>query len=156
MKGGKTLENGKSSFSGSIRHLIPAMCPHGSLGQHLVMRFTEGTEPFPSPSDFELWVTTPMWPGNDPRQNVSYSQQAQAIKHYLEEELGIHVRKVTHIFRVLAARDLDEAGIDDKVTMVSSFANVESCAMLLCKLCTMFLQQSAWLHPDRIEFSIWG
>ena len=78
------------------------------------------------------------------------------VKHYLEEELGIHVRKVTHIFRVLAARDLDEAGIDDKVTMVSSFANVESCAMLLCKLCTMFLQQSAWLHPDRIEFSIWG
>ncbi|CAL8471208.1 g10750 [Coccomyxa elongata] len=94
MKGGKTLENGKSSSSGSIRHLIPAMCPHGSLGQHLVMRFTVGCEPFPSPLDFELWVTTPMWPGYDPRQNVSYSQQAQAIKHYLEEELGIYVRKV--------------------------------------------------------------
>lgn len=116
MKGGKTLENGKSSFSGSIRHLIPAMCPHGSLGQHLVMRFTVGSEPFPSPQDFGVWVTTPMWPGYDPTQNVSYSQQAEAIKHYLEKELGIYVRKVTHIFRVLAARNLDEVGIDDKVS----------------------------------------
>ena len=89
------------------------------MGQHLVMRFTIGAELFPNPDDCELWVTTPMWPGNNSNQNLSYSMQTAAIKHYIEEELGFHVRKVTHIFRVLAARNMDEEGIDDKVRSIS-------------------------------------
>jgi len=35
---------------------------------------------------------------------------------YLRTELGINVRKVTHVFRVLGARTLDEAGVDDQVS----------------------------------------
>lgn len=116
-KGGKCLENGKVSYTGSIRHREPALCPHGSLGQHLVMRFTVSAEPFPDARDFDVWVTTPLWPGNNRKENLSYPVQAEAIKKYLQQELGIYVRKVTHIFRVLAARNLDEVGIDDKVGM---------------------------------------
>lgn len=76
-------------------------------------------EPFPDPGDFDTWVATPMWPGNNPAQNLSYSMQAKAIKMYLENGMEVFVRKVTHIFRVLAARDLDEEGVDDKVSMKS-------------------------------------
>lgn len=108
------MENGKVSYAGSVRHKIPALCPHGSLGYHLVIRFA--VEPFPDPLDFDVWVTTPMWPGNDPTKNLSYSMEATAIKGYLQD-LEMHVRKVTHIFRVLAARSLDELGVDDKVNL---------------------------------------
>jgi hypothetical protein len=118
-KGGKTLENGKVSFSGSLRHRDPALCPHGSLGQHLVNRFTIMAEPFPDPHDFDKWVKTPVWPANNPRENLSYTTQAMAIKRYVRDEMGIHVRKVTHIFRVLATRNLDEEGIDERVGSVS-------------------------------------
>ncbi|CAL8471742.1 g11284 [Coccomyxa elongata] len=79
------------------------------------MRFTIMGEQFPDPGDFGTWVTTPMWPGNRPAENLSYSMQAAAIKKYLQQGMKIYVRKVTHIFRVLAARNLDEGGIDDKV-----------------------------------------
>lgn len=90
------------------------------MGQHFVVRFTFLGEPFPDPLDFDAWVSTPMWPGNDPSQNMSYSAQAESIKGYVREQMGIHVRKVTHIFRVLAARAMDEMGVDDRVGSFSS------------------------------------
>ena len=116
LKGGKTLENGKVSYVGSIRHVDPALCPHGSLGQHLICRFTLDSEPFPDPEDAHDWVHTPMWPAGDSSRNMSYSQQADQINHYLRDCLGIFVKKVTHIFRVLGARLLDEQGVDDRVS----------------------------------------
>ena len=116
MRGGKTLENGRMSWSGSIRHLIPAVCPHGTLGQHLALRYTIMGEPFPNPKNFKRWVMTPMWPGTSAKQNLTYQQQYERINKYLRKELGIWVRKVTHIFRVLSARTLDESGVDDHVS----------------------------------------
>lgn len=115
LKGGKTLENGKVSYVGSIRHVDPALCPHGSLGQHIICRFTLDSEPFPDPENADDWVHTPMWPAGDNTRNMSYNQQADQINHYLRDKLSIHVKKVTHIFRVLGARLLDEQGIDDRV-----------------------------------------
>lgn len=116
MRGGKTLENGRMSFTGSIRHKITAVCPHGSLGCWLVARFTISGEPFPNPKNFKRWVMTPMWPGTSAKENLTYQQQHDRINKYLRTELGIWARKVTHIFRVLSARTLDEGGVDDHVS----------------------------------------
>ena len=118
LKDGKTLENGKVSYAGSIRHKDAELCPHNALGQHLVARFTLDSAPFPDPEDAKGWVNTPMWPANDPSRNVSYQQQADYINDVLRNTLGIYVRKSTHIFRVLGARLLDEAGIDDTVSLL--------------------------------------
>lgn len=120
------------SYAGSIRHKDAELCPHNALGQHLVARFTLDSAPFPDPEDAQGWVNTPMWPANDPSRNVSYQQQADYINDVLRKTLGIHVRKSTHIFRVLGARLLDEAGIDDAV---SSFQmdSVISCTKHQCQ-----------------------
>ena len=116
MRGGKTLENGRMSWTGSIRHRISAVCPHGSLGQWLVLRYTILSERIPNPKNFKRWVMTPMWPGSSARENLTYQQQHDRINKYLRKELGFYVRKVTHIFRVLSARTLDESGVDDHVS----------------------------------------
>lgn len=80
----------------------------------LVSRFTLDREPFPDPEDFAYWNSTPLWPGNHPRQSVSYGQQASAVKQYYAQ-INIFVKKVTHCFRSLGARLLDEAGVPDQV-----------------------------------------
>ena len=118
-------------YAGSIRHKEAELCPHNALGQHLVARFTLDSEPFPDPEDAQGWVNTPMWPANDPSRNVSYQQQADYINDVLRKKLGIHVRKSTHIFRVLAARLLDEAGIDDTVS-VFEMKSPLFCAKVQC------------------------
>lgn len=45
LKGGKTLENGKVSYVGSTHHVDPTLCPHGSLGQHIICRITLDRSP---------------------------------------------------------------------------------------------------------------
>ena len=52
-------------------------------------------------------------------QKVLYQQMADALNYVLRNELGFHMRKVTHIFRVLGARLLDEMGIVDAVSSTS-------------------------------------
>ena len=56
-----------------------------------------------------------MWPGNDASRNITYDQQRKSVKDYVQDQMGVVTRKVTHAFRTLGARNLDDAGIDDSV-----------------------------------------
>jgi hypothetical protein len=71
-------------------------------------------DPFPSMEDEEAWYNTALWKGNNPTTNISYDAQNKALNNAFEE-LNFMIRKVTHAFRVLAARVMDEDGIDDEV-----------------------------------------
>ena len=102
-----------------IRHRTPELCPRGAMGQHLIMRFTLDSEPFPDPRNAEEWLAITMWPAGNCKKSVSYQQMADALNYYLGRELGFRVRKVAYIFRVLGAWLLDEQGIDDAVSSTS-------------------------------------
>ncbi len=84
------------------------------MAYFLVHRFTVKGELFPDPGDGETWNNVPLFPANDPSQNISYQQQYQNIKALLDK-LGINIQKATHAFRVAGAQRLDELGIDDDV-----------------------------------------
>ena len=140
LRGGETMENGKISFAGSIRHRTPELCPQGAMGQHLIMRFTLDSEPFPDPRDAEEWLAIAMWPAGNCKKNVSYQQMADALNYYLRVDLGFNVRKVTHIFRVLGARLLDEQGIDDAVSSTSVL--ISAVILLLCDCSPTFIPHS--------------
>ena len=60
-KGGKMMRNGKLYFAAVVRHRHSALCPQGSLGQHLVKRFTIDAEPFPDPAQPKEWNNTALW-----------------------------------------------------------------------------------------------
>ena len=116
IKGGKTQADGRARYAGSLRHAVPELCPQAALGQHIFGMYTLENVEFPDARDPTRWNSAPMWPGHDPSQNVTYSQQCKAINKYLRDDLKIFVRKATHIFRALGARALDERGVDNAVS----------------------------------------
>ena len=111
-KGSKILENSRVSFKGSIKHHLTVCCLHNALGQWLVMPFAIRGDHFPNSWNIKRWLMTQMWPGNSASCNVTYQRQTDDVNLYLRTELNILVRKVTHVFRVLGARTLDEADVD--------------------------------------------
>lgn len=111
------MANGKTGFIGTIRNRKPLLCPHRGIGYHLVQRFTLKKEPFPDVKVKEQWFGTPLFTANNPRQPISYDEQAASLRETLNE-LKIYIRKLTHMYRVGGARQLDECGIDDQVGRV--------------------------------------
>lgn len=87
---------------------------HGDLGRDLCNRFAINASPFPDASNLDVWLHTPLWPGNDPSLSISYTQHADALRVYLQKA-DIHFRKLTHAFRIFKTRDLDEQGVEDAV-----------------------------------------
>lgn len=81
----------------------------------LCARYTLGGTLFPDPEDKRAWFSCPLWWGRDPTQSISYDQHRDRLAGYFSE-LGFHFIKKTHAFRVLAARSLDMAGVDDSVS----------------------------------------
>jgi Centromere DNA-binding protein complex CBF3 subunit, domain 2 len=125
IRGGKTFENGKVGYAGCIRHVLPLLCAHGALARMLCHRFTIKREPFPSLLDSDAWYYLPLWRssgGNSSSSssdgsvgNISYEAQNKVLLAAFTA-LDITVNKTTHAFRVLAARVMDEAGVDDTVS----------------------------------------
>ena len=64
----------------------------------------------------QLWRHTSLWPGNDTNRSISYTQHADSLKAFLDEA-RIYITKVTHAFRMYKARDLDEQGVDETVSI---------------------------------------
>ncbi|KAK9829977.1 hypothetical protein WJX72_008999 [[Myrmecia] bisecta] len=114
LRGGKTQENGKVAYLGCIRTRNPLLCPVGALGRHLCQRFTIDKEPFPDVLDKEAWNKTALWTGSNPFSNLTYQQQSASLRKYFTES-DIFIKKLTHAFRVLGARFMDMAGVDDSV-----------------------------------------
>lgn len=123
IRGGKTFENGKMGYAGCIRALLPLMCSQRALASMFCHRFTIKAEIFPSLEDEEAWYYLPLWRGSGSRRkgdddgelgNIGYDAQNKALEAAFRE-LGIFINKVTHAFRMLAARVMDEDGIDDSV-----------------------------------------
>lgn len=114
LRGGKRQFGGKVSYAGGIRHKQALLCFQGAMARLLVQRFTMNREPFPDPRDKQTWRNTPVWPGDDPTSSISYTQQADCLREYLQEA-GIFIRKLTHAFRMYAARELDLQGVADEV-----------------------------------------
>lgn len=65
--------------------------------------------------NFDEWIHCPLWKGNSAEDNVTYNLIYKRVKMYMDAA-GVHVNKVTHAFRVAAARYMDEAGVDDEVS----------------------------------------
>ena len=121
----------KLTSSCSVRNSDPVLCPHGALGQHLMMRFTLGDEPFPDVEDRAVWNAVPLWPGENINQSLSYQAQAKGLKAYLRGKLKIYIKKVTHAFRVFGARRLDESGCRDEVSADQSVFAYKLCIILM-------------------------
>ncbi|KAK9814383.1 hypothetical protein WJX72_004937 [[Myrmecia] bisecta] len=86
-------------------HRSSTMCP---------VRFTIDKEPFPDVLDKEAWNKTALWTGSNPFSNLTYQQQSASLRKYFTES-DIFIKKLTHAFRVLGARFMDMAGVDDSV-----------------------------------------
>lgn len=114
IRGGKTMENGKLGYAGCIRHQLALLCAHGALARMLCHRFTIEGEPFPSLLTPEAWHILSLWRGLGAG-NIGYEAQNKALAAAFAA-CGIIIKKSTHAFRVLAARVMDEAGIDDTVS----------------------------------------
>jgi hypothetical protein len=93
LRGGKRQFGGKVACAGSIRNRLALLCAHGALACFLVNRFTINAAPFPNPTKRDIWLHTPLWPGNNPTESISYSQHADGLKYYLNTA-GILIRKV--------------------------------------------------------------
>jgi hypothetical protein len=93
LRGGKRQFGGKVAYAGSIRNRLALLCCHGALGRFFVHRFTIRAAMFPNPAQRDVWLHTPMWPGNDPTVSISYSQHAEGLKYYLEKA-RIYIQKV--------------------------------------------------------------
>ncbi len=117
LRGGKRQFGGKIAYAGAIRNSNPLLCCHGAIGRDLCQRFTVDSSPFPDPAVEGVWLHTPLWPGSNPAVSISYNQHAEMLKRYLGEAAVI-IAKVTHLFRMYMARDLDEQGVDDRVSGV--------------------------------------
>lgn len=113
IRGGKTFENGKVGYAGCIRHRLALLCAHGALARMLCHRFTIQREPFPSLLDADAWYNLMLWRGLGVG-NMGYEAQNKALAAAFLA-LEITINKNTHAFRVLAARVMDEAGVDDAV-----------------------------------------
>lgn len=117
LRAGKKQVGGKVAYAGSIRAKDPLQCCHGALGRNFVVEFTLERKPFPDPADTELWRhRSPVWMGFDDQHSISYTQQYASQRAYMAEA-GVNVRKVTHAWRSHKARDLDEQGVSDDVSM---------------------------------------
>lgn len=116
LRGGKRQFAGKVAYSGAIRAQQALHCCHGALARNLAQSYTLDRMAFPSPADKERWRHTPLWmSGSDPSVSISYTQQADSTREFLAEA-GVVCRKVTHLWRVFKARDLDEQGVADDVS----------------------------------------
>jgi hypothetical protein len=93
MRGGKRQFGGKVAYAGSIRNRLALLCAHGALACFLVYRFTINAAPFPNSTKRDIWLHTPLWPGNNPTESISYSQHVDGLKYYLNKA-GILIRKV--------------------------------------------------------------
>eukprot|EP00775_Hariotina_reticulata_P005326 gene5326-5562_t len=117
LKGGKTDKSGKPAYSGCIRHRVPELCPIRALAYHLMHRFTIENVPFPDPRDTTAWLSAALFPGKSSvTENISYDVQYRELKELLTE-LDMSFSKVTHIFRVSGAQELDLYGVDDSVIL---------------------------------------
>jgi hypothetical protein len=139
LRAGKRQVGGKVAYAGSIRHKDPLQCCHGALARNFVVEYTLQRKPFPSPEDTELWRhNTPVWMGCDDQRSMSYTQQYDSQRAYMAEA-GINVRKVTHAWRSHKARDLDEQGLEDDVSVTAGQSVQGTCVHVLarnkCCLC---------------------
>lgn len=154
LRGGKRQFGGKVAYCGSIRHRNPLLCCHGALARHLINRFTLQGAACPDPRNEDAWRQTPLWPGNNTATSISYAQHADSLKAYLAEA-DIIITKVTHAFRMYKARDLDEQGVDDAVSIRLSTRGTRTCCMHLqpgctlmavCMLPQVIARLGRWLH----------
>jgi hypothetical protein len=115
MRGGKTMDNGRTAYGGCIRHQLPLLCPQGALGRMLCHRFTVQGERFPNlETQPDLWYKRALWVGNDPEENITYASQRNVLLKAFEE-CGISSSKMTHAFRILGARTMDQRGVPVEV-----------------------------------------
>lgn len=120
LRAGKRQFGGKVQYAGSIRAKDPLQCCHGALGRNLMKDYTVEFKPFPSPADTQLWRhRSPVWLGEDDQASMSYTQQADNQKVYTAKA-GVRIRKVTHAWRSHKARDMDEQGVSDDVSVTLS------------------------------------
>ena len=86
----------------------------------MFMRFTMQKAPYPIPGS-EAWNKAAIWPANHLDSNISYDNLAKANRKNLKD-CNIIIPKNLHAFRQAAARDMDDQGMPDTVTLVLLFA----------------------------------
>lgn len=97
----------------------PVLCAVRALGIYWVQRFHPAlhNDDFPDPKRGEDWNKAACWPANNPHSNVSYAQQAKALKAHFMAADTIS-KKITHSGRVGAACTMDEVGAPSTVRTV--------------------------------------
>ena len=125
IKDGKTASGGKLQYMGSLRHRLPIVCWHGSLGRYFVHRFSISQAIFPDPHDATAFLNYSLWPGS--HQNKSISDQT--LRHMLNKAFdheNLVLNKKLHLFRHSVTRIMESAGVDDAVRSHSfSFCDVK-------------------------------
>ena len=98
----------------------PVLCAVRALGIYWVQRFHPALhdDDFPDPTRGGDWNKTACWPANKPHSNVSYAQQAKALKAHFKAA-DIISKKITHSGRVASACTMDELGAPQSVRALS-------------------------------------
>jgi hypothetical protein len=109
---GKTLDIGRTDYTGILRHKDPVLCPLASLALYLFWRFDIAHEPPPNFSSRKSWYHTRLIPGKQEENSLSYETQALWTRRAFAEA-SIHSSKVTHTMRGASARIADAQGIPE-------------------------------------------
>jgi hypothetical protein len=168
---GKTLEAGRTDYTGILRHRDPVLCPLASLALYLFWRFDVAGE---EPPDFNCrrsWYRRRLIPGKQQEQNsLSYETQALWIRRAFAEA-GIHSSKVTHTMRGASARIADAQGIpEDQIRRAGHWERGSMSTAYLARLPREYmrvaagfsraagnyhLHRAAVLPPAALERRIW-
>ena len=71
--------------------------------------------PLPDHRDKVAWNQMALWPSNNPYQNITYKTQLETV-HCIFTDHNTICRKMTRAFRVPGAINLDEAGLEERVS----------------------------------------
>jgi centromere DNA-binding complex CBF3 subunit-like protein len=109
---GKTLDVGRTDYTGLLRHKDPVLCPLASLALYLFWRFEVAREQPPNFNSRESWYNTKLIPGKQEQGSLSYETQALWTARAFADA-GIHSSKITHTMRGASARIADAQGIPE-------------------------------------------
>ncbi|KAJ5904866.1 short-chain dehydrogenase [Penicillium subrubescens] len=168
---GKTLEAGRTDYTGILRHRDPVLCPLASLALYLFWRFDMAGEPPPDFNSRRSWYRRRLIPGKQQEQNsLSYETQALWIRRAFAEA-GIHSSKVTHTMRGASARIADAQGIpEDQIRRAGHWERGSMSTAYLARLPREYmriaagfprtagnyhLRRAAVLPPVALERRIW-